>query len=148
MKERNNKIIRLVFSIVVGMLFIAVSFSSSVGKSANLVETQTTIENDSTSSKEPVKITSSFLSFFIHDWNWWDNKPNMFAIPEGNIGIGGVPPSDTKLYVKTNNPNADYAIYTEGGKGIKSVSTIFEGTVASQEKVDMLGYVETAISVS
>ena len=128
MKEKNNNIIRLVFSMVVCVLFIAVTFSSSAGQSASLVGTQTTIENDSTLLKEPGKTTSPFLSFFIHDWNWWDNKPNMFAIPEGNIGIGGVPLSDAKLYVKTNNITADYAIYTEGGKGIKSVSTIFEGT--------------------
>jgi hypothetical protein len=62
------------------------------------------------------------------DWNFWSQPPNMVAIPTGNVGIGGAPPDDAKLYVKTNNPYMDYAIYAEGGRGIKSVSTIFEGT--------------------
>jgi len=38
--------------------------------------------------------TSPILKFLIHDWNWWSNKPNMFSIPTGNIGIGTNSPDD------------------------------------------------------
>jgi hypothetical protein len=62
------------------------------------------------------------------DWNFWSNAPHMFAIPKGNVGIGEEPPSNAKLFVKTNNPHMGYAILAEGGLGIKSVSTLWEGT--------------------
>ena len=65
-----------------------------------------------------------------HDWDWdyWSNSPDMYAFPDGNVGIGGVPPSNAKLYVKSEFLDWKYGLYTESDKGIKSVSTALEGT--------------------
>jgi hypothetical protein len=62
------------------------------------------------------------------DWDYWSHTPHMCSMALGNVGIGGVPPTNAKLYVKTRNPMMDYAIYAEGGLGIKGVATIWEGT--------------------
>lgn len=117
MKKDGNKKIRLVLTIIVCSLFIVVTFSSVTADPPMEHELMVDSSNDYT----PVFLRD-------RDWNYWTNPPHMSAIPNGNVGIGGVPPSNAKLYVKTNNPYMDYAIYAEGGLGIKSVSTIFEGT--------------------
>ena len=104
MKNKKNKKVRLVLGSTLFLLILIVSFSS-IG-TANIESYQKTDQ----------------------DWNFWSNPPHMFSMPTGNVGIGGVPPGNAKLYVKTNNPYMDYAIYAEGGLGIKSVSTIWEGT--------------------
>lgn len=53
------------------------------------------IQNDETSSgfDRPSKtykplILPFFKSLFNGDWDYWTGSPNMFAIPEGNVGIG------------------------------------------------------------
>lgn len=117
MKKYGNKKIRLVLAAAISVSFIAIIFSSVMA--APPIEHD--IELDEPNSITPVYIRDQ-------DWNFWSNPPHMTAIPTGNVGIGGVPPGDAKLYVKTNNPYMDYAIYAEGGLGIKSVSTIYEGT--------------------
>lgn len=62
------------------------------------------------------------------DWDFWSHTPHMCSMALGNVGIGGVPPTNARLYVKTRNPMMDYAIYAEGGLGLKAVATIWEGT--------------------
>ena len=62
------------------------------------------------------------------DWNYWSNTPDMYALPAGNVGIGGVPPSDAKFYVKSEFLDWKYGLYTESDLGIKSVSTAMVGT--------------------
>jgi hypothetical protein len=62
------------------------------------------------------------------DWNYWSNPPHMFAIPTGNVGIGGVPPTDSKLYVLSETMAWQYGLNVTSGLGIKSVSTAWEGT--------------------
>jgi hypothetical protein len=47
---------------------------------------------------------------------------------EENVGIGDMPQSNSRLFVKTRNPYMNHSIYAEGGLGLKSVSTIDEGT--------------------
>lgn len=129
MKKRNNIIIRPLCNIAIGiLLFITATFSCIAIGSNNTIDDQKLIVFDLIKSEKQEKTRLSFLDYFIHDWNWWEDKPNMFAIPSGSIGIGGVPPSYAKLYVKTNNSYEEYAIFADGGKGIKSVSTILDGT--------------------
>ena len=40
-----------------------------------------------------------------NDWNYWDNPPNLYTIPEGNVGIGTSNPL-SKLEVKVNSGGA------------------------------------------
>jgi len=82
--------IRLVLSITISVLFIAVVFSSTTVKSANTQEKPL---------KNPVGLSLPFFRFFYRDWNWWDNAPNMFSIPSGNVGIG------------TSNPQAKLDVF-------------------------------------
>ncbi|KAA0003868.1 MAG: hypothetical protein FE048_00680 [Thermoplasmata archaeon] len=43
--------------------------------------------------------TSQFPWIFLNlDWNYWDNKPHMYTIPTGNVGIGTTNPN-SKLEV-------------------------------------------------
>jgi len=34
-----------------------------------------------------------FLSIFNGDWDYWTSPPDMFALPDGNVGIGTISPS-------------------------------------------------------
>lgn len=52
---------------------------------------------------------------------------------EENVGIGEMPQNNSRLYVKTRNPYMNHSIYAEGGLGLKSVSTIDEGTGVTGE---------------
>ncbi|MBN1280214.1 MAG: hypothetical protein JXA00_01045 [Candidatus Thermoplasmatota archaeon] len=106
MKKNEKSSVRLVLSIAV-LALVIITLCSGVGTSQG-------------------DVNQAYIT--DRDWNYWSNPPHMFSIPTGNVGIGGVPPGNAKLYVKTNNPYMDYAIYAEGALGIKSVSTIFEGT--------------------
>jgi len=62
------------------------------------------------------------------DWDYQSNPPHMVSIPTGNVGIGDMPPTNAKLYVKSDMMAWQYGLYTESGLGIKSVSTAWEGT--------------------
>jgi len=110
-------------------LFIAISFSNTIVKSEKIQNIETEKEQQSTIQTKPTTpLTKLLTSFKFLNWNFWSNPPNIFSRNLGNVGIGGESPSDAKLYVKTDNISMNYTIYAEGGFGIKSVSTIFEGT--------------------
>jgi len=49
------------------------------------------------------------------------------------VGIGEMPPDDVKLHVKTGPSDWMFAIYAEGQKGVKGVSTALAGTGMSGE---------------
>jgi hypothetical protein len=49
------------------------------------------------------------------------------------VGIGETPPDDAKVYVKTDTSGWMFAIYAEGQKGVKGVSTALAGTGMSGE---------------
>ena len=70
-------------------MVIAVVFSGAIAQSGTTSGNEQTKNNTPLPSKTPVPF---FLNFFIHDWNWWDKKPDMFSIPDGNIGLGTMNP--------------------------------------------------------
>ena len=49
------------------------------------------------------------------------------------VGIGAAPPSDAKLYVKTDSVVGTSAVYAVGGMGVKGISTAYAGTGMSGE---------------
>jgi len=102
MKKNMNEKIKLMLTIMVCALFIAVVFTSAVGKPLSY-------RNYSTDNKENGNIPLGpstpkprpLFNFRIlnRDWDYWTNQPHMFSIPTGNVGIG------------TNEPQATLDIY-------------------------------------
>jgi len=79
-------------------------------------------------------ISGFFLSLFNGDWDYWTGPPNMFAIPEGNVGIGTDHPGE-KLDVEgtvqmtgfkmPNGAMDGYVLTVDGsGRGTWQVSTV------------------------
>jgi len=124
-----------IFEIFFCMLLIAITFSTVMGKMNN-AENKIIKENKITKPLIDTDIKPiGLFNFRIlnRDWNYWSNKPHLFLIPEGNVGIGDIPPEDAKLYVKTNSSDWKYAVYAEGQKGIKGISSALDGTGISGE---------------
>jgi hypothetical protein len=84
--------IRLVLCIMMCTLFVVLEFTTVIVNASDIQGIQTKITGNPTAPKNPTRNTLSILRFFIHDWNWWDNKPNLFSIPTGNVGIGTTDP--------------------------------------------------------
>lgn len=66
------------------------------------------------------------------DWDTDTSGLNIYRFT-GSVGIGGLAPPDAKLYVKTDSLVGTYAVYAEGGKPVRGVSTALEGTGISGE---------------
>jgi len=115
-KYRNEKI-RLLLTVVVCVLFIALAFSTTSGETLSERSSVTEeIEYDnsipkSSSSKSrlssPLLLPPFLLNLVNGDWNYWTNTPNMYAIPDGNVGIGTTTPN-YKLQVVSNDPIAGH----------------------------------------
>ena len=61
--------------------------------------------------------------FFLkdNDWDYWTNPPDMFTIPDGNVGVGITNPA-SKLHVEGSDTAEAVVIArnTEGGFGLRS----------------------------
>ena len=79
-KERNNKI-RLVLGIMICALFVATALSS--------------VATEPLDTLDPEKV---LVRLKDGDWNFWNNPPDMYTIPTGNVGIGTTSPN-SKLEV-------------------------------------------------
>ena len=111
---------RLVLTITVFVLFVAVAFSSAVGKTLftekilvySKEDGNNLLRTSGSTSKlfRPLSLPEWFYKIFNYDWNYWSNPPDMYTIPTGNIGIGDTPQEDSKLYVKTGPSDWKYAI--------------------------------------
>lgn len=84
-------------TLTVCILFIAVVFSSVVGKTQDNQNQISKKERNSEPYLENEQRNTGFLNFRIlnRDWNYWANKPNLFTIPTGNVGIGTDSPQAT-----------------------------------------------------
>ena len=118
---------------VIGVIILF--FGASVVSGINLLSGPEDFDRPGGFLGDPVRIPDE-------DWNYGSDPPNMYAIPDGNVGIGGVPPSNAKLYVLNEGMIWKYGLYAESGLGIKSVSTSFEGTGVTGEgsHIGVCGY--------
>jgi len=89
MKKKFYERMRRLITLSICSLVIALVFSGAIAQSGTISGNEQTKNNTSIPSKTPLPY---FLNFFIRDWNWWDKKPDMFCIPDGNIGIGTMNP--------------------------------------------------------
>lgn len=88
----------LVVTLLIATTIIPVVGSMNVERKNEInttAETKTSVELRQVSRRFlPTQLPPWLLSLFNGDWNYWDNEPHMFSIPDGNIGIG------------TNNPTS------------------------------------------
>lgn len=99
MKQLIDNKIRLVATIIICLLFVLISFSSTVVKSENSQENQIQGEANPVTCLNPKSLSLFNFRILNLDWNYWDNKPDVFLMPVGNIGIG------------TSNPEAKLDVY-------------------------------------
>jgi hypothetical protein len=77
---------RLVLTIGLCVLFIAVSFSSAIAESVNNHENDSKKVSNTTILKNPTR--NALFNFMFFNWNFWDNPPHIFSRNQGNVGIG------------------------------------------------------------
>ena len=77
MKKTTSKNMRLVFSIVTCALFVATVFSGVV------IGLDKSVSTPGQQTGDP-----HTLPWKDDDWDYWTYAPNVFLIPNGNVGIG------------------------------------------------------------
>lgn len=102
MKNVFDKKIRLVLTVAVCVLFIAVAFSSAIGKplsNRNFATSEKDVDDTITGPLRstprlfrPLPLPPWFYAIVNNDWNYWTDPPNMYAIQSGNVGIGTTSP--------------------------------------------------------
>jgi len=126
---------RLVLTIAVCVIFIAVSFSCAASEplvESEYVEKKVNTVNKPSDTPErprPLAFPRWFYKIFNNDWNYWSNPPDMYAIPDGNVGIGTTSPTQ-KLEVHGG------ASFMNGNVGI--------GTTTPAEKLDVSGSINAS----
>jgi len=128
---------------IIGFLVLTLLIAAAIFPAVSPINNEN-VQNDETTSgfDRPSKtynplILPFFLSFFNGDWDYWTGSPNMFAIPEGNVGIGTDNP-ETKLDVvgtiqmtgfkMANGANIGYVLTVDSS----GVGTWQESTVGPQ----------------
>jgi hypothetical protein len=92
MKKRNSKIIRLVISIGICVMFMAILLPTAIGTPINT-------QNNSTIKEINPILLRILASYKFINWNFWSNPPHIFSQNDGNVGIG------------TNNPLAKLDVF-------------------------------------
>lgn len=147
MRKNLNDKIRLVLTIAVCVLFIAVAFSSATGESSDKGNSMKENSSDSPSRPfRPLFLPSWFYAIVNDDWNYWTASPDMYAIPTGNIGIGTDAPEE-KLDVDgiiqmtgfkmSTGASSDY-ILTSDASGVGTWQSSYSLDAADGDPVDVV----------
>ena len=88
MRKKIIDVKKPLLNIIVCLLILMVSMSCVSGKYQ--INKEMVDDNISVSSFLP----SWLLELVNGDWNYWDNQPNMYAIPTGNVGMGTDNPAE------------------------------------------------------
>ncbi len=97
MKSKLNEKIRLMLTISICVLFIAIGFTSAIGQTLpekKVVEEEQVTDIAQTKFLQPLALPGFFYKIFNNDWNYWSNSPNMYSISTGNVGIGTTNPTE------------------------------------------------------
>jgi len=105
MKKKRTNNMGLVLSVAICVLFVATTFSGATEKF------------DFEEEMHPS--TPKVVPWHDHDWDYWTNSPDMYAIPTGNIGIGTESPNalleigrdNTKPALLLTHPDATDELY-------------------------------------
>jgi len=107
--------------------------------SAAVLPAVSSIDDENVQNDEPIEtykplILPFFLSLFNGDWDYWTGSPNLFAIPEGNVGIGTDHPGEKLDVMGTvqmtgfkmpNGANSGYVLTVDSsGVGTWQMSTV------------------------
>jgi hypothetical protein len=63
----------------------------------------------------------------VSDDDWLISDDDVYRLG-GSVGIGEIPQDSCKLLVQSDSMLGQYAVYAKGWKGIKAISTAWEGT--------------------
>jgi hypothetical protein len=63
----------------------------------------------------------------VSDDDWLISDDDVYRL-DGSVGIGEMPQDSCKLFVQSDSMLGQYAVYTKGWKGVKAISTAWEGT--------------------
>lgn len=112
---------------------------------AGVVGTGNKFEQNGRESRNNVfPFTTQFPWIFLNlDWNYWDNRPHMFAIPTGNVGIGTTSPNsklDVSGDVRITNPSDsnDY-LRISSTDSLTSLTHIRDGGTVGSVSIDWTG---------
>jgi hypothetical protein len=122
MQTRFYRKIRLVLSVGVFGLLIAMAFSTATGSSTGTAGNDTTKGQGTTTPKTPFQ--KSLAGFMFFNWDFWDNPPHIFSRNPGNVGIG------------TTNPKAKLDVLGNiavNGKEIIDISGMWVGDLTGMQ---------------
>ncbi len=63
----------------------------------------------------------------VSDDDWVISDDDVYRLA-GSVGIGEMPQDSCKLFVQSDSMLGQYAVYARGWKGVKAISTAWEGT--------------------
>ncbi len=102
----------LVVTLLIAATVLPVAETMNVGSVEESTEKNVSSNNSPNSVNTKLTLQQQPNPFWIQsfivdeDWNYWDNWPDMYAIPNGNVGIGTSNPA-AQLHIKGNYGASD-----------------------------------------
>jgi len=78
---------------IIGFLVLTLLISAALFPAVSSINNENINNMESSKTSRPL-ILPFFLSLFNGDWDYWTSPPDMFAIPDGNVGIGTFSPEE------------------------------------------------------